>query len=404
MRTRFKVIAAALCTLVLAAMPMSAAWGDTESGNMTATNVVYKKADGTIASNAYEAARIESFTLDGKYNYQTVGTDAGKTTFTPTKSALSDVVKTKLLPQWSGVAATVFRDQANQLVDLYGYENNGGCMSQSGFDAYFNMSAGNNTKYKDETWSCYSLKSKLAQTYATHSGDPGWDQLTVSGVKQISSLEGAREMVGQALYDCENHKGLSADEFLDVDESGDSRLGTLEDEAATTGFANVVTSVNCKGSSADFDYVTFGIVFYDFEAVPVAAKDMTYVSGEFTTENNDAGDNISTISNGQQQSIVHTADLGNDVKETTSTSISALVGAKVNQSIGANMSWSETESGSDTDISADDDDGISASTSGWSSTTSMGLNWGASWDLASAAGASRSHVGGHQPQDDEDHL
>ncbi len=159
--------------------------------------------------------RTDSFTLDNKFDYKTLGHDPGKSTLTLSTSALRSAVADKLMPQWSSLAAAVFRDQAGQLVDLYGYQNNDACMSQSGFDAYFNMNYGPKD-YKDEVWSCYSLKHKLNQMNASHAGDPGWDQLTVTGLKQISSLKDARRMMGQALYDCENNKRVSVDEILGV--------------------------------------------------------------------------------------------------------------------------------------------------------------------------------------------
>ncbi|MBQ9068321.1 MAG: InlB B-repeat-containing protein [Eggerthellaceae bacterium] len=51
---------------------------------------------------------------------------------------------------------------------------------------------------------------------------------------------------------------------------------------------------------------------------------------------------------------------------------------------------SETESSQDTNFWADDD-GAGASTEGWSSTTSMGMNWGAAWEMAGALGAEMGH-------------
>ena len=384
MKKRCRVPIVALCTLALAATPVLPAWGtDASSGAMTATN----QKNVSVGTNM---KRINEFTLDGKYLYKSLGNDSDKPTLTLSTSTLQSIVKNQLLPQWSGLAASVFRDQANQLVDLYGYENNGGTMTQSGFDAYFNMSASGNTKYKDEIWSCYSLKSKLGQTYATHAGDPGWDQLTISGVKQVNSLGEARSMIGQALYDCENHKGLDAHEFVDVTENGSERLDELKDHD-TTGFANLVTSVNCKGASADFDYVQFGIVFYDFEAVPVAANGLSYIHGKLTAKTDTPPAHNSEITNGQQQDIAHSAVLGNSVTETTSTTISALASAKMSQNIGASVGWKETQSGSDTEVSGNDDGGIDMSTSGWSEETSMGLNWGASWEMAGAAGVEQGH-------------
>ena len=380
MKKRFKVLIAAMCVLALAVTPAFAAWGDTSSGEMTATNQ-------DVRNLTNVGKKIESFLLDGKYKYQSLGTDSGKTTLTVSRSNLQNIVKNTLLPQWSGIAASVFRDQAGQLVDLYGYYPNGGNMSQVGFDAYFNVSQ-SGKDFQSETWSCNNLSDKLAQTYATHAGDPGWDQFTVSGVRQISSLKDARSMVGQALYDCQGHKGLEAHEFLDVDENGNTRLDPLDSDTATTGFVNLVTSVNCKGASSDFDYVSFGIVFYDFEMVPVAANGLSYVHGGFKVAEDNKGSNESVITNGQQQDIMHSAVLGDSVTETTSTSISALASFKMSQNIGASVGWKESQSGSDTEFG---DEGGSASTSGWSEETSLGLNWGAAWELAGAAGAEVGH-------------
>ena len=358
---------------------------------MSASKQTFVDAKGDPASHASDRGRTTSFVLDGEYFYQSLGGDTGKSTLTLSSSTLQDIVKDKLLPQWSPVAASVFRDQAGQLVDLYGYENNGGNMSQAGFDAYFNMSASGNTKYSDETWSCYSLRDKLKQTWASHAGDPGWDQLTVTGVKRVNSLNEARDLVGQALYDCENHKGLEASEFLDVDEgNGSTRLEGLDDESSTTAFVNIVTSVNCKGSSADFDYVSFGIVFYDFEPVPVAAHGLQYNMGTVDVNTADKGENSTVISNGQQQDVMHSAKLGDAVTETTSTTLSGLASFNLKENIGANIGWSETESYSSTEFNVDDES-AGAETSTSSSTQSLGLNWGAAWEMGGALGAEMGH-------------
>ena len=391
-KKRLRALVVALCTLALAVTPAFAAWADDEndasSGVMTATDQNNREENG--------GKRIEGFVLDNVYTYDSLGTDSGKTTLTLSSSALQKIVKEKLLPQWSPVAASIFRDQAGQLVDLYGYAANGGNMSQTGFDAYFNLGkegVADPDGYANEKWSCNDLSSKLAQTYASRVGDPGWDQFTVSGVKQVNSLSGARNMVGQALYDCQGHKGLKAEEFLGVDEgNGATRLEGLESEGQTTGFANLVTSVNCKGASSDFDYVTFGIVFYDFEPVPVAAKDLRYIIGQFETTPTDKGGQSYKMENAQQQDVMHSALLGNSVTETTSTTLSGLASFKLSENIGANIGWSETDSETETSFDAGDDFfGPSASSSTSSSTTSFGLNWGAAWEMAGALGAEVGH-------------
>ena len=383
MRSRFKVFLSVLCAMALMVMPMSSAWGDPSSGDMIATN----QRNVAIKPGMH---RIDKFTLDEDRYFTSLGNDSGKPTLTLNTSRLQQIAKDQLLPKWSRVAAGVFRDQAGQLVDLYGEQpDSAGNMSWEGFDSYFNMLQGNAT-YREEKWSCWDLGSALGQTYATHDGDPGWDQLIVTGVKKVNNLGEARTMMAQTLRDSEKTNAISTQEFLDVDEAGETRLDALDSDESTIGFANVVTSVNCKGSSADFDYVSFGIVLYDFEPVPVAAKGLEYQTGEVYESTNDKGGNTSTITNGQQQDILHSALLGESVTETTSTTLSGLASYKMSQNIGANIGWSETESSEDTEFWADDES-MGASTSGWSETTSMGLNWGAAWEMAGALGAEVGH-------------
>ncbi|MBQ9043492.1 MAG: InlB B-repeat-containing protein [Eggerthellaceae bacterium] len=401
---RWKALVAAMCTLALAVTPAFAAWGDDASESQDASLTTQSVSTGELLASAQEnemagtvAKRIKSFKLSNKnpneagavtYDYKSLG---GDPTLTLSTSALQGIVKTELLPRWSGVAAAIFRDQAGQLVDLYGEQPNKGNMSQNGFDAYFNMSGSGNTKYKDETWSCYSLRDKLAQTDASHAGDPGWDQFAITGVKRVSSLNEARTMMGQALRDCQNNDGLSVDEFLGVDEGGETRLDALQSDDSTTGFVNIVTAINCKGSSSDFDYVSFGIVFYDFEPVPVAANGLAYVNAGFVPGAPEVtGSNHSAVQNGQQQDILHSAVLGDSVTETTTTTLSALASFKLKENIGANIGWSETESSSSTEFWASDE-GAGAETSTSSESSSMGLNWGAAWELAGALGAEQGH-------------
>ncbi len=408
MRKGLRTLIAGLCTLALtvsaafaqgveaqrAAQGPSLATQDTSSGEMVATG----QENTEIVSTDPKITRTNKFTLDGKFNYQSLGNDSGKATLTLGTSAKESVVKNTLLPKWAPIAASVFRDQANQLVDLYGYGTDTGSMTQSGFDAYFNMGKGGATdEYEDEVWSCYSLASKLGQTNSSRAGDPGWDQFLITGVRQISKLSDARTMMGQSLYDSQNGKNLSVDEFLGVDEGGGSeRLDALNSDDETTGFANVVTAVNCKGASSNFDYVSFGIAFYDFEAVPVAAEKLDYHSGNFKMQTSDNGQNHSVISNGQQQDIMHSATLGDSVTETTSTTLSALASAKMSENIGENLGWSSTEFQADTQGSFNDDEGEDGpgwgeSTSGSAETISAGANWGAAWEMAGAAGVEQGH-------------
>ncbi|WP_303727299.1 InlB B-repeat-containing protein [Denitrobacterium detoxificans] len=384
MKKRLRAFICVLCVLALTVTPTFAAWGDDISyGEMRAT--AQKFTDDT-------KTQIKSFTLNDTFNYTSLGADPEKTTLSLNANNLQNIVKTNLLPQWSGIAASVFRDQASQLVDLYGEQPIGGNMSQAGFDSYFNMSQGE-TKYAEETWSCYSLKSKLEQTNPSHSGKTGYDQFTVSGIKRISSLNDARNLMGQALYECQSTTGaLSAQEFLDADEAGETRLEGLDSTDSTSGFANVVTAVNCKGSSANFDYVSFGIVFYDFEPVPVAATGLQYVSGPTPTGVITPGSaNKSTVTNGSSQDIMHSAVLGDAVTQTTTTTLSGLTSFELSENIGANIGLAATESSSDTSFWADDTFGAGASTSTSSESASMGLNWGTAWKMGGAIGAEQGH-------------
>ena len=114
MKKRKKQILVMLFAVALMLTPMSVALGDTSSGEMTASGQRYE----TVGTGQ----RIDKFTLDDKFNYQSLGNDEGKATFTLNASSIQNIVKDKLLPQWSGIAAGIFRDQSGQLVDLYGYK------------------------------------------------------------------------------------------------------------------------------------------------------------------------------------------------------------------------------------------------------------------------------------------
>lgn len=384
MKKRLRALISVLCVLALTVTPTFAAWGDDISyGDMRATSQQYTDDSKT---------QIQSFTLNDTLHYTTLGADYGKTTLSLNMNNLQNVVKTELLPQWSGIAASVFRDQSTQLVDLYGEHPIGGNMSQAGFDSYFNMNQAGG-KYAEETWSCYSLKSKLGQTTPSHAGDRGWDQFTVSGLKRISNLNDARNLMAQSLYDCQNTTGaLSAQDFLDADEAGSTRLEGLESTDSTPGFANVVTAVNCKGSSANFDYVSFGIVFYDFEPVPVAATGLEYVSGPTPEPQvESSGKNTSTVTNGSSQDIMHSAVLGDAVTQTTTTTLSGLTSFELSENIGANLGLSQTESSTETSFWSDDTFGDGSSSSTSSTTMSMGLDWGTAWKMGGALGAEQGH-------------
>ncbi|MBQ9179741.1 MAG: InlB B-repeat-containing protein [Firmicutes bacterium] len=383
MKNRQKLILVMLVAVAIMLAPISTAYADTESGEMTATNQTYKAVG--------EGQRIDSFKLDGKFNYKSLGNDSGKPTFTLNASSIQNIVKNKLLPQWSEVATSIFRDQASQLVDLYGYQNNGDCMSPAGFDAYFDRTRSGNEKYKDENWSCYSLRDKLIQTYPSRAGEQNWDQFVVSGVKQISKLSDARKMMGQAIYDIQKSSPVTVDEILDVDENGEERLSGLDDDTATTGFTNIVTSINCKGASKEYDYVSFGIAFYDFEPVPVAAKNLEYVSCGANAETTEKGTNSSDITNNQQQDIMHSALLGDSVTETTSTTLSGLASFNMQQNIGANIGMSTTETSSSSSFWDDETFGMGSSTDSESTSLSLGMDWGAAWEMGGAMGAEMGH-------------
>ena len=106
MRKGLRTLIAGLCTLALTVSPAfaqgveaqraaqgpSLATQDTSSGEMVATG----QENTEIVSTDPKITRTNKFTLDGKFNYQSLGNDTGKATLTLGTSAKESVVKNTL--------------------------------------------------------------------------------------------------------------------------------------------------------------------------------------------------------------------------------------------------------------------------------------------------------------------
>ena len=280
MKKMFVRIAVMTLALIISAgyvMPETAF--ATDMKNPTATNVNYVTENG-------KKTGIKSFTIE-PYTYvnlepgKTVSLDDGK---------LREIAAKEIFPRWSYIADGVFRDQADQLVTIEG----SGMMSSSkdaknSFDKHFNTSK--NGGY-DSKWAISSLPEMLSSSEEKHQGKQCWDEMRATGITAIGSLSGARTLMGQELRNCSDDNDISVDEFLgnSYDKTkNERRLPALEDEKNGTGsgFASIVTSVNRAGASGDYDYVSLGLAVYDFELIPIAAKDLKYIEAASKTKNGD---------------------------------------------------------------------------------------------------------------------
>ena len=277
MFTRIAVMTLALIISAGYVMPETAF--ATDMKNPTATNVNYVTENG-------KKTGIKSFTIE-PYTY--VNLEPGKTVSLD-DGQLREIAAKEIFPRWSYIADGVFRDQADQLVTIEG----SGMMSSSkdaknSFDKHFNTSK--NGGY-DSKWAISSLPEMLSSSEEKHQGEQCWDEMRATGITAIGSLSGARTLMGQELRNCSDDNDISVDEFLgnSYDKTkNERRLPALEDEKNGTGsgFASIVTSVNRAGASGDYDYVSLGLAVYDFELVPIAAKDLKYIEAASKTKDGD---------------------------------------------------------------------------------------------------------------------
>ena len=193
---------------------------------------------------------------------------------------LLQIAKQQIFPKWSIIAEGVFREQADQLVTIEGSKmmSSSTAVAES-FDRHFCTGKVSNG-YISEDWSVDDLANELRQEKSSQKGKTCWDEVRVTGITQIGSLNGARTLMGQELRNCSDDDDVSKDDFLGNNHQKNEdkrRLPDLEDDKSGDGFANIVTCVNRAGASGDYDYVTFGLAVYGFDITPVAAENLKYV-------------------------------------------------------------------------------------------------------------------------------
>ena len=227
---------------------------------------------------------IKTFSI-GPYTYNNLSVDKDITS-TPTVELTTEtqrkIVSKYLMPQWSAIAAELFQDQADQLVTIKGT----GMMSRNvnernSFDRQFNYKrAGVPQVYnEDDVWAIPDLAAALASKDAFTAGKRMKDYRHYTGLVSISSLKEARRLMGQELRNAADDDDNTVDDFLgnDYDKSkGEYRLPDLQKDTRG-GFASVVTSIYTMASN-DYDYVTFGLAFYDIDISPIAADGLDYIA------------------------------------------------------------------------------------------------------------------------------
>ena len=280
MKQRTKTVALCIIAIAVAitiAMPqkISAA---SDPKKPEATNVVY------VTDDNDKKTGIKSFTIS-PFSYYNLSQDRnvnseGERTLKLNDAKLLQIAKSQIFPKWSIIAEGIFREQADQLVTIEGSKmmSSSTAVAES-FDRHFCTGKVSNG-YISEDWSVDDLADELRQEKSSQKGKTCWDEVRVTGITQIDSLNGARTLMGQELRNCSDDDDVSKDDFLGNNHQKNEdkrRLPDLEDDKSGDGFANIVTCVNRAGASGDYDYVTFGLAVYGFDITPVAAENLKYV-------------------------------------------------------------------------------------------------------------------------------
>ena len=269
------IIAIAMAVTIAMPQQISAA---SDAKKPSATNVQY------VTDDQNNKIGIKSFTIN-PYIYYNLSQDEvinsqHDRTLKLDDAKLLQIARQQIFPKWSIIAEGIFRDQADQLVTIKGSK----MMSLStavpeSFDRHFCTGKVSNG-YTDEDWSVDDLANELCQEKSSLKGKTCWDEVRVTGITQIGSLNGARTLMGQELRNCSDDDDITKDEFLGNNHQKNEdkrRLPDLEDDKSGDGFANIVTCVNRVGATGDYDYVTFGIAVYGFDITPVAAENLKYI-------------------------------------------------------------------------------------------------------------------------------
>ena len=352
MKRRTKTVALCIIAIAVAitiAMPqkISAA---SDPKKPKATNVQY------VTDEQNNRTGIKTFTIS-PYVYYNLSQDEvingdHQRTLKLNDAKLLQIAKQQIFPKWSIIAEGVFRSQADQLVTIEGSRmmSSSTAVAES-FDRHFCTGKVSNG-YISEDWSVDDLANELRQEKSSQKGKTCWDEVRVTGITQIDSLNGARTLMGQELRNCSDDDDVSKDDFLGNNHQKNEdkrRLPDLEDDKSGDGFANIVTCVNRAGASGDYDYVTFGLAVYDFDVTPVAAENLKYVEaadetfpdGESTVKGQDilmglAGDHVektgisfhndtengttSYLRNNTTQEVTQSSGLENSVTEESTLS------------------------------------------------------------------------------------
>lgn len=249
--------------------------------NATASDVQYIEKDGK--KTGIKSINIDPYTYVNLSQSEVLNPN-GDATMTLSKDVLRKIAQERLFPAWGPIAEAVFASEADQFCSIYA--DNMMSKDPRNKDSFVRQFAmGKEEIVRDklgyyEDWTLWSLGRTLANKNEENQGEINNDYSHSTGIVDMASLDAARTRMGQELRNASDDDDVSRDDFLANKYDKNNlrrRLTLLEQSDSGYGFANIVTCVNRAGKSANYDYVTFGLMIYDFQLIPIAANNLSYI-------------------------------------------------------------------------------------------------------------------------------
>lgn len=217
-------------------------------------------------------AGIKQITIDGITYYDI---DGGKSTVDPTeitpvelykKAMTADYNGYSAVDMWANVASLIFESAGTD----FGYNDDG---FSSTFDDYFTDDTNNN---KD-----INLITELAASDSSHNTGHKHGRARTTGWTVATDLKAAQsKMISEvsASFSGDSKEGVNTSDVLKYSTGSSNGFNLLNNTDRRDVLYNIVTSSNYNGGSNRASYTSFGMVFYDFELIPLTDDDLEFIT------------------------------------------------------------------------------------------------------------------------------
>ena len=252
-----------IMSLLITAVPLSASGAFYIPPHENAGSVVYYTEDDMRTAvmsvdidgvEYYDCSDGKEADVDTSYIYDVIA----KSVPYSVPSGASGVVS--ILDEWANLACAIF-------------ENGGKYTCSHNYGDYYGENNDNDTDEQVE------IATLLANNNAISGGERKKDNYGSTGLSVASSLDGVRQKMCDDIAYRINRKTCDGADILGQGDNCPDALPALADSTSRDVIYNIATSITREGSTAKYQYNSYGIAFYDFDLMVLADEDLEYVTG-----------------------------------------------------------------------------------------------------------------------------